>query len=177
MVRLLALMAPPFGLLAGIGIIGVLKPFVTLLKEPPKLTVKKKFGLEHVGNEYSLAAVFLIFLILMSNLAFALQPGAMPKVYRQAYSPITITAGSLPITPQEPVREWFDMLEYLRGFQNSQIVVCSWWDYGYWLSLLGHRTSLGDNATINQTQIEYIGFTMMANETNSLKMLKVYNAK
>lgn len=177
MVRLLALMAPAFGLLAGIGIIGVLKPFVSLLKEPPKVAVKKKFGLERVGNEYSLAAVFLIFLILMSNMAFALQPGAVPKVYRQAYSPITITAGSLPMTPQEPVREWFDMLEYLQGLQNSKIVVCSWWDYGYWLSLVGNVTSLADNATINQTQIEYVGFTMMANETNSLKMLKAYNAK
>jgi hypothetical protein len=38
-------------------------------------------------------------------------------------------------------------------------------------------TTLCDNATINSTQIENVGFTLVANETESLKMLKLYNAK
>lgn len=177
MVRLLALMAPAFGLLAGVGIVGVLKPFITLLKEPPKLTVKRKFGFEHVGKEFSGIAVFLIFLVLTSIFAVAPKAGGMPSVYRQAYSPVTITAGSLPLAPNQPVREWLDMLKYLNDFQNKDIVVSSWWDYGYWLSILGNVTSLADNATINSTQIENIGFTFMANETYSPKMLRLYNAK
>jgi dolichyl-diphosphooligosaccharide--protein glycosyltransferase len=176
MVRLLALMAPAFSILAAVGIVGILRPFITLLKEPPKIAVKRKFGLEHVGKEFSLTAVFLIFIILMTNLAFAPQSGGMPKVLRQAYAPVTITAGSLPIVPNEPVREWLDALKYLNDFQNSSIVVCSWWDYGYWLTMLGNVTSLADNATINATQIENIGFVMMANETQALKMLKLYNS-
>jgi hypothetical protein len=36
---------------------------------------------------------------------------------------------------------------------------------------------LADNATINSTQIENIGFIFMANETLSLKMLAKYDAK
>jgi asparagine N-glycosylation enzyme membrane subunit Stt3 len=56
-------------------------------------------------------------------------------------------------------------------------VVCSWWDYGYWLTMLGNVTSLADNATINGTQIENVGFTFMANETQAVEMLKRYNAK
>ena len=177
MVRLLVLLAPAFGVLAGIGIIGILKPFITLLREPPRLTVKRKFGFEHVGNEFSGIAVFLIFIVLTTTFAFAPQTGGTPNVYRQAYSPVTITAGSLPLAPNEPVREWLDMLKYLNDFQNKDIVVSSWWDYGYWLTILGNVTSLADNATINQTQIENIGFTFMANETYSPKMLRVYNAK
>jgi hypothetical protein len=43
--------------------------------------------------------------------------------------------------------------------------------------MLGNVTSLADNATINDTQIENVGFTFMANETESVKMLKLYNAK
>jgi len=177
MVRLLVILGPAFGLLAGVGTVGTLKPFVTLIKEPPKMTTKKKFGLEHVGKEYSGTAVFLIFLILMTNLAFAPQSGGIPNVYRQAYVPVTITAGSLPIVPNQPVREWLDMLQYLNNFQDSTIVVSSWWDYGYWLTMLGNVTSLADNATINSTQIENIGYTFMATETQSLKMLKLYNSK
>ncbi len=177
MVRLLVILAPAFGLLAGVGIVGILRPFVTLLREPPRMPTKKKFGLERVGKEFSGTAVFLIFMILMTNFAFSPQSGGVPKVYRQAYSPVTITAGSLPIAPNEPVREWLDMLKYLNDFGDSSIVVVSWWDYGYWLSILGNVTSLADNATINATQIENIGFVFMSNETNALRMLKQYNAE
>jgi len=171
MVRLLVLMAPAFGLLAAIGITRILKPFNTLLKEPPKISVKKKYALQPVGKEFSGAAVFLIFLILMTSFAFP-----MPKVYRQAWTPVTISAGSLPIVPAEPVHEWLDMLEYTTNL-GATTVVCSWWDYGYWLTILGNVTTLADNATINTTQIQNIGFIFMANETQALKMLKLYDAK
>ncbi len=177
MVRLLVILAPAFGLLAGVGIVGILRPFVTLLREPPRISTKRKFGLEHVGKEFSGTAVFLIFIILMTNFAFSPQSGGVPKVYRQAYSPVTITAGSLPVAPNEPVSEWLDMLKYLNDFGDSSIVVVSWWDYGYWLSILGNVTSLADNATINATQIENIGFVFMSNETNALRMLKQYDAE
>jgi dolichyl-diphosphooligosaccharide--protein glycosyltransferase len=177
MVRLLLLLAPAFSILAAVGTIGVLKPFITLLKEPSKIVSKKKFGLEHVGKEFSGTAVFMVFLILMTNFAISPQSGGIPKVLSQAYAPITITAGSLPISPQEPVREWMDMLVWTRGNLNSGTVVCAWWDYGYWLTLLGNVTSLADNATINYTQIENVGLIFMANETRSLKMLKRYDAK
>jgi dolichyl-diphosphooligosaccharide--protein glycosyltransferase len=171
MVRLLVLMAPAFGLLAAIAITRILKPFNTLLKEPPKISVKKKYALQPVGKEFSGAAIFLIFLILMTNFAFP-----MPKVYRQAWTPVTISAGSLPIVPAEPVHEWLDMLEYTT-YLGATTVVCSWWDYGYWLTILGNVTTLADNATINTTQIQNVGFIFMANETQSLEMLKLYDAK
>jgi len=147
------------------------------LKEPSKIVSKRKFGLEHVGKEFSGTAVFMVFLILMTNFAISPQSGGIPKVLSQAYAPMTITAGSLPLSTQEPVREWMDMLVWTRSNLNSSTVVCAWWDYGYWLTMLGNVTSLADNATINTTQIENIGFTFMANETRALKMLQQYNAK
>ena len=177
MVRLLILLAPAFAVLASMGIVGISKPFVALLREPPKINVKRKFGLEHVGKEFSGVAIFLIFIVLMTNLAISPQSGGVPKVFRQAYSPVTITAGSLSIIPNQPVSEWLDMVEHLNNFRNHNIVVCSWWDYGYWLSIMGNVTTLADNATINSTQIENIGFSFMANETYSLNMLKKYNVQ
>jgi dolichyl-diphosphooligosaccharide--protein glycosyltransferase len=174
MVRLFVLMAPAFSLLAAVGINGILKPFITLLKEPPKISVKKKYGLEHVGREFSGIAVFLIFLMLMVNMAFP-----MPRVYTQAYTPTTISGGSLSISPQylsTPVAEWIEMLYWMRTRLSSTTVVCSWWDYGYWMTVLGNVTSLADNATTNGTQIENIGFIFMVNETQAMRMLKLYNA-
>lgn len=176
-VRLLFIFGFAFALIASVGIVGILKPFVTLLTEPPKITTKRKFGLQHVGKEFSGTAVFLIFLILMTNLAFSPQSGGVPSVYVQSYSPTTLTAGSLPIVPNQPVKEWLDMLQYLNNFHDPTIVVGAWWDYGYWLAIVGNVTSLADNATINSTQIENVGYGFMANETQSLTMLKAYKAK
>ena len=173
MVRLLFLLAPAFGLICAIGIMGVLNPFILLLKEPPKIT-KRKLGLDHVGKEFCGIAIFLIFLILMTNLAFSPQTGGVPNVYKQVDTPLTITAASLPLVPNQPVAEWLDMLQWTRTNLQPTTVVCAWWDYGFWLTMLGNVTTLTDNATINSTSIENTGYAFMANETQSLKMLKNY---
>jgi len=172
MVRLLVLLDPAFGLLAAIGIIGILKPFVTLLKEPPKIFTKKKYSLEHVGKEFSGTTLFLIFLILMTNFAFSPQTGGMPRVYTQAYTPITITAASLSFVPNQPIRAWMDALEWMKSNLQSTTVVCSWWDYGYWLTILGNVTTLCDNGTNNSTQIGLVGRVYMSNETQAVRILK-----
>jgi dolichyl-diphosphooligosaccharide--protein glycosyltransferase len=177
MIRLLVIFAPAFSLLAATGILGVLKPFYTLLREAPHLAIKTKRGLARVSKEYSGIAIFLVFLLIVTNLAFSPQSGGVPRVYGQAYAPITISAASLPISPAEPVPEWLNMLSWTQNNLQSTTIVCSWWDYGYWLSILGNVTTLADNATINGTQIENIGFIFMANETQSLQMLEKYNAK
>jgi dolichyl-diphosphooligosaccharide--protein glycosyltransferase len=175
MVRLFFLLAPAFGLVAAVGITGVLKPFVVLLREPPKIT-KKKLGLEHVGKEFSGTAIFLMFLILMTNLAFSPQSGGVPSVYRQVYVPVSLTAASLPVIPSQPIMEWYDALAWIKNNLESTTIVVSWWDYGYWLTMVGNVTTLNDNLTINSTQIENVGFMFMANETQSLEMLATYHA-
>jgi dolichyl-diphosphooligosaccharide--protein glycosyltransferase len=177
MVRLLVIFAPAFSLLAAIGILSLLKPFYTLLRETPNIAVKAKRGLARVSKEYSGLAVFLIFLLVVTNVAFSPQSSGMPRVYGSAYAPITISAASLPITPSEQLPQWLDMLSYTQSELDSSTVVCAWWDYGYWLSILGNVTTLADNATVNNTKIQNIGFIMMANETQALKMLEKYNAK
>lgn len=180
MVRILAVFAPAFALLAAIGIVSLLKPFFTLLREAPRIVVKTKRGLARVSKEYSGIAIFLVFIILVTNLAFMPQSGGVPRVYGSAYVPIAISAGSLPVggsTLQTPVDEWTDMLSWTQNNLSPSTVVCAWWDYGYWLGILGNVTTLADNATVNATQIENIGYIFMANETQSLKVLKQYNAK
>ena len=67
------------------------------------------------------------------------------------------------------------MLSYTRNNLQSTTVVGSWWDYGDWLGMLGNVTTLCDNTTTNTTQIENVAYAMMANETQSLKMLSHYD--
>jgi dolichyl-diphosphooligosaccharide--protein glycosyltransferase len=180
MVRLLVIFAPAFGVLAAMGIIGVLKPFYTLLKEAPNLAIKSKRRISRVSKEYSGVVVFMLFMLLMANFAFSPQSGGVPRVYGSAYSPLTVTAASLPLGGSnlaEPAQEWLDLLSWTRNNLQSTTVVCSWWDYGYWLSVMGNVTTLADNATVNTTQIENIGFIFMAPEEKAMPMLKQYDAK
>ena len=178
MVRLLAVFAPAFSLLVAAGTVGILKPFYTLLREAPQIVTKAKRGIARVSKKYSGIAILLVFVLLVTQLAWSPQnsrESGMPRAYGQAYNPITITASSVPLSTN--VQEWANMLLWTQDHLESTTVVCSWWDYGYWLTILGNVTTLADNATINATQIENIGFIFMANETYSLKMLEQYDAK
>ncbi len=119
-------------------------------------------------------AIFLVFLLLIFTFAFT--PGEWPpRVVSRAYTPVTVMSGSLPIKPGEPVTEWVDALEWIRTEESVQ-VVCSWWDYGYWIRMRGNKTSLADNATTNTTQIENVAYVFMSNEAEAVEMLERYDA-
>ncbi len=177
MVRLLILLAPAFALLASNGVMGMLKPFYTLMREAGIQASAKTRKLKRVGREYSAIAILLVFALLVSSFAFMPQNGGTPRVYGAAYSPLTVTAASLPITPNEPIPQWLNMLSWTKTNLQGTTVVSAWWDYGYWLTMLGNVTTLCDNATVNATQIQNVGFSFMAPENRSLPMLASYKSE
>jgi dolichyl-diphosphooligosaccharide--protein glycosyltransferase len=174
MVRLLILLAPAFALLVSVGALGILKPFFTLLQETgAQIATKSKRSLKKVGREYSAIAILIVFALLVTNFAFSPQTGGTPRVYTSADAPMAITASSLQIKANVP--QWLNMMSYMRENLHSTDVVASWWDYGNWIGYIGNVTTLCDNTTVNATQIENVGYGMMANETYSAKMLANYN--
>ncbi len=177
MIRLLVILAPAFAIIAGIGIVSLLKPFYTLLKESSKTLAKSKRRMARVSREYSGVAVFIIFMILVSNFAFSPQTGGMPRAIDQAYVPTAISASSLPIggsSLNAPVSAWLNALDWMKNNVPSTDVVVMWWDYGNWLSDIGNVTTLADNTTENATQIQNVGFIFMGNENQSMAMLNAY---
>ena len=50
-------------------------------------------------------------------------------------------------------------------------VIASWWDYGYWISTLGERKSLADNATLLDWQIRKIAAMYMSTPENAWQIL------
>jgi dolichyl-diphosphooligosaccharide--protein glycosyltransferase len=178
MVRLLVLFAPAFAIIAAIGIISIIKPFYAILQDNPRVMVKTKKKLARVSKEYCGVAVFLIFIILVTNFAISPQTSGMPRAIQQAYTPTAISASSLPVGGAgltEPVGAWIDAVTWLNGNVPSNNVVVSWWDYGNWLADLGNVTSIADNTTVNSTQIQNVGFIYMGNENESMNMLSTYN--
>ena len=118
MIRLLAIFAPAFAVIAGVGVLSVLKPFYTLLKESPRSLAKTKRKLARVSKEYSGVAIFLIFLILMTEVAFSPQTGGVPRSIDQSFIPTAISASSLPIggtSLTESVSAWTSALSWFKS--------------------------------------------------------------
>lgn len=167
MVRLTILLAPAFAILMSMGIVNLLRPFVSILNKVPRIASGKKFITGHVGKEFSGSVLILIFLLLTFTYALP-----SPRMYSHAYTPVTILTASVPIKPSEAVTEWTETLNWMQLNLPENAIICSWWDYGYWIAVKGNRTSLADNATFNSTQIGLIGLTFMSNETEAVKILK-----
>ena len=60
-------------------------------------------------------------------------------------------------------QDWPDAMEWLKNNTPKDAVVASWWDYGYWITTLGERTSLADNATLSTERIQEIAKMLLAN--------------
>jgi dolichyl-diphosphooligosaccharide---protein glycosyltransferase len=60
------------------------------------------------------------------------------------------------------VDDWVDAVDWIENNTPNDSVIASWWDYGYWITTLGNKTTLADNATINQTRIQTIAKMLMS---------------
>ncbi len=175
MVRLLVILAPSFSMLWAIGLVGVLRPFIMVMREVQRVSLRKKYVFGHVGKEFSGVAIVLVFVLL--SFAFILPTSPLrgrPRVVEQAYSPVTIMASSVPLRTDEPILEWYETLMWMKHKLSDDAIVVSWWDYGYWISIIGNKTTLADNGTINTTQIQNIGRIFMSNETEAIRILQNY---
>jgi dolichyl-diphosphooligosaccharide--protein glycosyltransferase len=170
MVRLTLILAPAISLLWALALARLIKPFTTVMKAAPIIPRRGTGLAAHVGKEFS--GAFLIVMFVLLTLTFVLPT---QRVFDHAYSPTTIAAASMPIKAGETVNDWIDTLKWIRTNESVK-VVASWWDYGYWITNLGNKTSLADNGTWNQTQIAQIGKMFMSDEADAVKILQKYHA-
>jgi dolichyl-diphosphooligosaccharide---protein glycosyltransferase len=52
--------------------------------------------------------------------------------------------------------DWPQAMQWISENTEEDAVIAAWWDYGYWITTLGERTTIADNATINSTRIESV---------------------
>jgi asparagine N-glycosylation enzyme membrane subunit Stt3 len=93
--------------------------------------------------------------------------------YAHAGGPVTISSASLPYAYEFP--DWFQALAWLRENTPPGSVVMAWWDYGYWITTLGGRPTIIDNATINTTQVALVGKAFISNNTIAIPIMKKFN--
>ena len=176
MARLTLLLAPAVALLWAVALVQLIKPFVTILRENPQVPRRKMRFKPRVGKEYSAGFIILLFLLLTVTFVIPTTPNSdYSRVIERAYSPTTIAASSLPLRPTTVMSDWLDTLNYLRVDTPDNSVVMAWWDYGYWITAIGNKTTLADNGTVNSTKIGDIGRAFMSTETDSLDFMKTHD--
>lgn len=72
------------------------------------------------------------------------------------------------------VPAWLDTLEWIKNNTPKDSVIISWWDYGYWLSVLGERATVADGATLNATQIELLAKALTGTEEEAFEIFTKY---
>ncbi|WP_309491957.1 STT3 domain-containing protein [Candidatus Hecatella orcuttiae] len=161
LIRLNLILAPAFSLLSAFGVVNLAKPAIAAIKKVELKPVKKVISA--VNPKLGLA----LLLILLATMA--------PTFYRTvetSEAPATIASSSVPI--KEFRGDWLEALEWIRGNVPENTPIISWWDYGYWIALVGKHPSVADNATINVTQIAHIGQILLSEEAVALDLSREY---
>ncbi|WXG46109.1 MAG: STT3 domain-containing protein [Candidatus Atabeyarchaeum deiterrae] len=173
MVRIVITLSPILAVLAGYGLSSTLKPFARIMSTPKEEIVHRKRVriTPSVGRDYSAVAFFLIGIIV-----FAYGGTIISNSPGQSY-PLIQLLSPPDILPGGAYRDWLQAMAWLNNEAPPGAVVASWWDYGYYITCVGNRTSVDDNGTINSTQIALVGLAFMqTNETATLQILQRWNA-
>jgi len=101
----------------------------------------------------------------------------VPMVYPERVNWSNNNAG-LPITILNSgthnnisTNDWPDAMQWLKENTSEDAVIAAWWDYGYWISTLGERKTLADNATVLDWQIRKIAATYMSTPEDAWHIL------
>ena len=174
--RLLVYSSIALGLLAGIGFAelayAIVKPGTTAL-------VKKKQQAPSSRNEmkvvFSVAVIALLVLPAGSYwIPNPIQCTASGQLFcdnSPADTAVSLANGAT-IYTRNAFSDWIQTLQWVRQATPSNAVIISWWDYGYWFTVMGNRTTLVDNATLNSTRIQQVGDLLMSNANQSAAMAR-----
>ena len=67
--------------------------------------------------------------------------------------------------------DWPHAMQWLKENTPEDAVIAAWWDYGYWISTLGERKTLVDNATLIDWQIRKLASMFMSTPDHAWQIL------
>jgi len=164
MIRLTIVLAPAFAILGALAIVDIVRPFSSITLQR-SVGPRRRRLTPRLGRGFSSLLIIAI---------FALTFFPLGRGVDSAYAPTTLAASSVPTRQQ--IGDWMQALQWMKENLPKDTVVASWWDYGYWISVVAGKISLADNGTINGTQIAQIGRMFMSKEEDALPILRFYNA-
>jgi dolichyl-diphosphooligosaccharide---protein glycosyltransferase len=178
--RLLVFASIGIIVLAGIGLYEVTRSVLAYRATRSATGSKTKRKFEREGSVqiatpirvvYIVLIILLISLPILDNSGIIIPPNS--NWISSADIPPSIANGGTGY--RLTTNDWINALNWISTNTPNvpkSSVIAAWWDYGYWITTLGNRTSLADNATINQTRIATIAKMFMDQTENGLKVAK-----
>ena len=77
---------------------------------------------------------------------------------------------------QVATNDWLDTLDWIKNNTPKDVVIASWWDYGYWISTMAERASLADNSTISTNIITNIARMLLSSPDTAWNSLNEMQA-
>lgn len=164
MVRLILIMAPAFVMLSSLGTVEILKPFIQVAREIAPPLRKRMPSVYRASSSFGIITGALLATLIFSSISVGVS---------FASTPVTIASSTIPVRMY--LGDWLEACAWMRDNTPPGSVICCWWDYGYYVTVIGNRTSLADNATLDTGQIEKIALAYMSNETRAVEILKAYD--
>jgi dolichyl-diphosphooligosaccharide--protein glycosyltransferase len=170
LVRLLLILAFPASLMAAYGILRLVQPFTSVKLSEPRFRGKRRRGEVFAVNKW--ISILFVGLLFSSFLPYIVI-GTIPT----ASTPGPLASSAVPVLfDGKYATDWPDALNWLKANTTEDSIICSWWDYGYWIQTMANRTTLADGSTSNSTQIIMLANAMMRPHNESLPILKSFNA-
>lgn len=139
---------------------------------PPK-AVLMKWRKGRVGGYSATINYLAIVLTTLISINLVLCGYSMYQSHSEMY--YSLTSGGVSIADRN--NAWYKLFDFLRTNLSERAVVVSWWDYGYWITVGGGRTTVADGSTLNSTQISILGRILTCRDDKELvellKLLKL----
>ena len=68
--------------------------------------------------------------------------------------------------------DWLDSLAWIQNSTAPDAVIAAWWDYGYWITTMGERATLADNATSDSDRIAEIANMFLSSPDEAWRILQ-----
>ena len=168
--RLLVYSSIAFVILAGVGFAELA---FSLMKPASSSMVKRKPTYSSGGEMRAVYSVaFIALLAFPASIYWIPNPVACtstnPTICDQSPADYGVSlANGGTIFAHSELTDWTQALAWIDANTPQNAVVIAWWDYGYWINVMSNRTTVADNATLNDTRIAEIGQMFMSNLTQA----------
>jgi len=168
MSRLTQILTAPASLIGGYGLVRAVSPFLYEQTPASSRTARRRKQVYGVSKPLVLVFVGFLLVSMIPNVYSAIESADSPN--QLASSGISVKVNG------EYPQDWPEALEWMKTNMTDDAVVCSWWDYGYWIEAMAGKTTMADGATQTTRQIANIGQILMNPPNVSIGMLERYGA-
>ncbi|MHA1733052.1 MAG: STT3 domain-containing protein [Promethearchaeota archaeon] len=161
MIRIVLLFAPAAAIVGAYGLAMVLKHFGQLMKKDKAIRSRRRK--RQVKNMMGVQEGIIVFAIVGILLVVQVNHAQSVSISQMSWSEL-VAGGSF--------HDWEEALTWMKENLPGTAVVVSWWDYGYWMNVIGNVTTVNDNATFNGTRMGLTGMAFM--QTDELESAKIF---